>query len=311
MVHHRSKFGCLTRIAADRAATWVAVTAIMVTIAGCQASPDESQKAISVSTIALAEDPRLVDLAELAIAEGRYRDAEDLVNRALLAGTNNRAKLLKAEIYLANGAANKAAQQFGELVDDPDVSAQALQGKGIALLHGGVTEEAYQSLRRAVGIDATLWRAWNALGYYHDSNRDWHDAAKSYENAMSASPNSALIFNNRGYSNLVQRKFDDAIADFAKAIELGPGIETARLNLRLALAWKGRYARAMLGVSNRNIGKALNNVGFVALLRGDYLAAESHFLRALESDASFNKSAWRNLEYLNDLKKIEANELSK
>src|SRR3546814_16264025 len=64
--------------------------------------------------------------------------------------------------------------------------------------------------------------------------------------------------------------------------------------------------RSLLGVSRKNAGRAFNNIGFVALLRGDLPAAESYLLRSMEADAHFNKIANRNLEYLLSLKAINA-----
>ena len=284
------------------------VMTVMIAVAGCQTDGDERPQTAAAATIEKA-DPRLNDLAEKAIAQGRYDAAQRLLDRVLLADAEDiRARLLMAELHLATGLSEQAGREFDELADDPMAAARALQGKGIALMRLGDNAVAYDSLRRAVAIDPTQWRAWNALGYYHDSQRKWSEADESYENALAANPESALIYNNRGFSRLIRRRFDEAVEDLTKALELDPDLETARLNLRLVLAWRGRYGRAMLGVSKKETGKALNNIGFIALLRGDYSNAEAYFLRAMESDASFNTTAWRNLGYLKNLKEIETGE---
>ena len=284
------------------------VTTMMIAVAGCQTAGDARPRTVAAVAVEKA-DPRLYDLAEKALAQGRYGDAKGLLDRVLLADTEDtRARLLMAELHLVTGLPEQAVGEFDELAKDPIVSARALQGKGIALMRIGDNAAAYDALRQAVDIDATQWRAWNALGYYHDSQRNWSDADKSYAHALAADPESALVYNNRGFSRLLQHRFDEAIDDLSRALELDPVLEATRLNLRLVLAWRGRYARAMLGVRKKESGKALNNVGFVALLRGDYSSAESYFLRAMESDATFNKAAWRNLEYLKHLIKIETGE---
>ena len=79
-----------------------------------------------------------------------------------------------------------------------------------------------------------------------------------------------------------------------------------QVNLRLALAWSGRYAHAMTGATDEDISKVLNNVGYVALLRGDFDNAEAYLLRAMEADPSFNKVAWRNLAYLRNIRDLKA-----
>lgn len=293
---------------ANFATLCMVVTTVAVAVAGCQADGDERPQAVAPVAIE-KPDPRLNDLAEKAIAQGRHGDAKRLLDRVLLADAKDiRARLLMAELYLVTGSSERAVREFGELTDDPAAAARALQGKGLALMRIGDNAMAYDSLRQAVDIDPTRWRAWNALGYYHDSKRNWSDAEASYENALAANPDSALVYNNRGFSRLLQHRFDEAVEDLTKALELDPDLETTRVNLRLVLSWRGRYSRAMLGVSKKETGKALNNVGFIALLRGDYSTAESYFLRAMESDASFNKAAWRNLEYLRHLIEIETDE---
>lgn len=296
---------------ADFARRCMVVTTVMIAVAGCQTAGDERPQTVAATAEVAIEkaDPRLSDLAEKAIAQGRYGDARSLLGRVLLADAEDaRARLLMAELHLATGSSEMAVGEFDELADDPEVSARALQGKGIALMRIGDNAVAYDSLRQAVDIDPTQWRAWNALGYYHDSRLDWSAADESYKHALAANPESALVYNNRGFSRLIRRRFDEAVEDLTKALELDPDLEATRVNLRLVLAWRGRYGRAMLGVYEKETGKALNNVGFIALLRGDYSTAESYFLRALESDASFNKVAWRNLGYLKHLLEIETGE---
>ena len=70
----RNKNGTTAHIAPARARTWVAMTAIVIAIAGCQASPDQSPKAVDTPSIQQT-DPRLVNLAELAVRDGRQEEA--------------------------------------------------------------------------------------------------------------------------------------------------------------------------------------------------------------------------------------------
>ncbi len=72
----------------------------------------------------------------------------------------------------------------------------------------------------------------------------------------------------------------------------------------LALAWKGRYVRAVAGATNTNRGRILYNIGLIAILRGDYVNADSYLLRAMEADPSFNEIASRNLAYLKHVKEL-------
>jgi Tfp pilus assembly protein PilF len=136
--------------------------------------------------------PRTIVLAERAIAEGRYGDAGRLLERAILADPENaQAKLLRAEVFLATGANQRALEYFGELAGHPEVGAQALQGEGITLMLLGDAKLGTERLGQAVEADSSLWRAWNALGSHYDNLGDWEAATAGYDKALAANPNSA------------------------------------------------------------------------------------------------------------------------
>jgi Tfp pilus assembly protein PilF len=298
---------CTVAAPLKRIAKACAIASAVAALSGCaDLRLGDGDPAPSAKTASIA--PGLLDATEQAIAAGRYPDAQKFLQQMFAIDAQNpRAKLLLAELHLATGVVPQAAAEFDQLKDVPEFSARAFQGKGLAALLNGEKEAAAEALRMAVKQDANLWRAWNALGYYYDTKQQWPDSAESYERALAANPNSALVYNNRGFSNLLQRRFGEAIADLSKAVEIDPALPGASRNLRLALASNGEYARALVGANGKNLGEALNNVGYIALLRGDYAAAESYLSRAMEADASFNRLAWQNLSYLksiNEMNKI-------
>ncbi|MFQ6017199.1 MAG: tetratricopeptide repeat protein [Kiloniellaceae bacterium] len=297
---------------AGSAKTCGIAAALLLAVSGCATIAEDSPELSLTPTPELEPAaPGTVDLAQRALAENRYEDARKLLERVLVSDPDNaRAKLTLAELRLATGRPKQAAAAFEALVGQPEVRALALQGHGISLMLTGDDEAGYESLRNAVEQDAALWRAWNALGFYHDSRGDWAAAVESYGKALAANPGSALIYNNRGYSMIMQGRLEEAIEDLNKALRLDPELPTVQGNLRLAFAWQGKYAHAMSGVSEKDMGKVLNNIGFIAMLRGDYANAEAYLLRAMEVDPSFNEAASRNLAYLKSMRDIENAEAS-
>ena len=183
--------------------------------------------------------------------------------------------------------------------------ARALQGKGISLLLIGDAETGARSLQDAVAEDPSLWRAWSALGAHYDGQEDWPAAASAYEAAIEAKSDAALVYNNRGFHYLLQRRVPAAIADFSRALELSPDFEPAELNLRIALAWDGQYDYSVSGVQESELPEALNNAGYIATLRGDYVDAESLLLRSIEADYGFNRIARRNMNFLEGVRGLE------
>jgi Flp pilus assembly protein TadD len=290
-----------------RASGLVVIAATMlVALAGCE-TLSLNQKEPEVAALPTVEPvaPGTLVLAERALSESRHRDAGRLIERVLLSEPENwEAQLLLAELHLASGDPQRADAVFETLVDKAGVGGRALQGHGIALTLLGDMDEGVESLQRAVAQDSGLWRAWNALGYHHDTNRDWAAAGDSYGKALEGNPNSALIYNNRGFSRLMQKRLEEAVADFDRALRIDPESEVARENLRLALAWQGKYVHAMTGVSNRDMPRILNNIGYIALMRGDYGNAEAYLLRAMEADPRYNETAARNLSYLKQIQEL-------
>lgn len=288
-----------------RASGFVAV-AMLVALAGCETlSPNQLEPEAAVLPLPEPAAPGTIDLAARALDEDRLDDAGQLLDRVLIAEPENwRALLLLAELHLASGAPTRAEPIFQSLTDKADVDARALQGLGITLILQGKQDSGVDRLRQAVEMDSGLWRAWNALGYYHDSNSDWEASAKSYSKAIESNPDSMMIYNNRGFSMLMQKRLEEAVADFNRALRIDPDFDIAQENLRLALAWQGKYVHAMAGTENRDMARILNNVGFIALMRGDYDNAESYLLRAMEADPRYNDTAARNLTYLKQVREL-------
>jgi len=296
-----------------RASGSIAVAATMlVALIGCETlslSLDQEEPEAEVLPVVAPVAPGTLALADRALSENRHEDARRLVQRVLLSEPENwEARLLLAELHLAMGAPRIAEPAFESLVDKAGVEGRALQGYGISLMLQGDLDGGLESLQRAVGQDSGLWRAWNALGYYHDSNQDWAAAGDSYGKALEGNPDSALIYNNRGFSLLMQRRLEEAVADFHHAQQLDPELDLAQENLRLALAWQGKYVHAMAGASNRDMARILNNVGFIAIMRGDYDNAEAYLLRAMEADPRYNETAARNLSYLEQVRELAKSE---
>ncbi len=97
---------------------------------------------------------------------------------------------------------------------------------------------------------------------------------------------------------------DEAIGEFRKALGVDPDSETIQNNYRLALAAKGNYADATRMIPHEKQAAVLNNVGFIAMQRGDLVVAEGYFARAMEQSPSFNTIAAQNIEQLKAKKEV-------
>ena len=277
---------------------------LLATLAACESFGFGKEKPDPLAVLKDgAGTESLLGAADAAIAQRRIEDAAILLGRVLKKDPNNsQAKLRVAEMYLISNKLELAAASFKYLSTASDVRAKALQGLGIAMMKQGELDTAHKALKEAVDEDASLWRAWNALGVYYDTQSLWNDADESYKQALAAKPELALIHNNLGRSLLMQQKFVEATSAFRKALRIRPNLKAARANLRHSLAWEGKYQEAMAGVKRGELPTVLNDVGYIAILRGDYDRAEALLSRAMVVSPTFNETASKNLDYVKTIR---------
>jgi Flp pilus assembly protein TadD len=209
-----------------------------------------------------------------------------------------RARYAVAEVLLGLDRPKEALTRFEEVQSDDAFRVRAWQGMGLALLAMGNTNAAITQLNSALETDPSLWRSWAALGRAYDKEKRWSESAAAYEKCLAVSPHPAMIANNIGMSLLLQKRYAEAAHQFERAMAQDPTLETARSNLRIALAWQGRYDEALAGLELSGRADALNNVGYVAMLRGDYKEAQQYFSQSLESSPTYHDGAAMNLEAL-------------
>lgn len=286
--------------------THLLLVALVSALAGCAGLPTEDRglDVVEVETIEVAP---AIKVGEQALAQARHREALKEFQRVLQQEPENeRAKLGLAEAYLGLGAHEQAQTLFEDVEDVPDLRLRATQGIAMARLAQGEIDQAQTMLAEVTAEDASLWRAWNALAHSHDLQRAWGEAAEAYGQALAAAPRPALIHNNWGMSLMAQGRHEEAMDRFAQALKLDPSLDVAQTNLRLALAYQDRYAEALSGAEQDELPKTLNNVGYIALLRGDLARAEAYFLRALEASPAYYSAAAKNLQLLGSMRQIEA-----
>ena len=263
----------------------------------------QSESKPSPAPTAKVDTASLLTAADATRSEGRLSEATTIYQQILVADPNSvEAQYGTAECLLGLGRAADAKPIFQALEGKEKFHALALQGVGIADLALDKREEAAKALQDVVTADPNLWRAYNGLGLIADSKRQFPVALELYHKALTINPGSAVLLNNLGYSRLLAGKPDEALANFRKALNLDPTAETIQNNLRLAIAAKGDYTGATQNIPSGTQAVVLNNVGFIAMRRGDLTTAESLLSRAMEADPHYDDTIAKNLDQLNALK---------
>ena len=257
----------------------------------------------SVRHIAPEQVSTALAQAEADLRERRLDTALSGFQSVLRAQPDNlRAHTGVAETHLAMGNGDLALKAYAAWPEQAAEQPQALQGRGIAHLLVGDDAAAHPLLTKAVEADPSLWRAWNALGLSNDRKRNWAQADLCYQRAAQANPGGAEILNNRGYSLLQRGDHAASIQLLRQALQIDPTLEAARNNLTLANALQGRYEGALTAIPSDTMPVALNNVGYAALLRGDYPSAETYLMRAVQSSPRHFERANENLRWLSYLR---------
>jgi Flp pilus assembly protein TadD len=266
-----------------------------------------SQSAEAPSSGKLVSNSVILEI-QRALDEQRYLDAAAQINQSVVAGADDpRLALFTGELSLARGRYGDALASLKTVDSSPTLGARALQGEGIALSQLGRSTEAMQALQKSVAEDPKAWLAWNALGAEYDRVRDWPDAESAYGHAIATSQDAPIVLNNRGYSRLLQNRMDEAVTDFLAALRKKPDLSVARTNLRLAIAMKGEYERAIEGTTPGDKAAVLNNAGFAAILRGDYARAEDLLAQAMKARGEYYARASQNLETAEGMKTRQGN----
>jgi tetratricopeptide (TPR) repeat protein len=92
---------------------------------------------------------------------------------------------------------------------------------------------------------------------------------------------------------------------FLEGLNYAPGFFRIRNNLAISLAWQSRYDEAisvLVKVVKHEI--AYNNIGYIAMLNKQYSVVENYFKKALFISPSYYVRAARNLEKLENLKRL-------
>jgi Flp pilus assembly protein TadD len=278
--------------------------------AGCASSENNLTRDI-VSDIAHADTAKIDTEKSLAQGEqglmaGDHEAAYESFARVLQEDSNNPEALAGlGESLLIGGEPKKALGVFAKLEEQPHHKAVAYQGQGLALLGMAEYAKAEVLLGKALKEDTQLWRSWNALGTIKDRGGDWAEAREDYERALEINPDAIEAINNRGISFLWEGKYLEAEKTFKEVLRRSPDLVEARTNLRMALAWQGKYVEALTGIRKKEMAVMLNNVGYIAMKRGDYEFAEAYLAQAMQMSPSYYAKAAENMEYLKQLKHAE------
>ncbi len=236
-----------------------------------------------------------------ALSSGDLSTAQAAFTAALRGSPNDPEPALGlAETYLALGDLQTAGRLFDLVASDTSGADQGrlLQGRGLVALAQGQTEEAIRLLEQSVDRSPGMWRAWAGLGRAYGRQGRSGQARSAFARAEDAAPVRALVINDIGMLHLEEKEPTAALEAFQRALAIDPANVTASANARIARAMLGEYDAAVSGARPGELPDVLNNVGYIAIVNGDFEVADRLLRRAVEISPVYHEAASANLDLL-------------
>jgi tetratricopeptide (TPR) repeat protein len=154
------------------------------------------------------------------------------------------------------------------------------------------TDGAFEHARTALALDPSLPDAWNTLGLLLHEKKQFTDAEAAYREAIRQRPNYAAAHINLGSTLQAEGRLDDATESLRTANRLEPFNAAALTNLAQVLIDMGEFhlldeaetlCRRAVAVAP-TLSPAINSLGNVLRLQGNFDDAMSFYQRALQLD---------------------------
>lgn len=233
-------------------------------VAASDVTPDWFRQAA-----AAIENDRLVEAGAVLARDEAGRDPIDAARL--------RARLLSAE---GRHKAAVAILSRPELAGRLDCADKGFWLKSAVAAASADAETLGETIAQACSADADIWLARAVLA---DRQARWDVAEAFYARAAELAPDSRLVFVNRGYSLILQRRFQEAETLIAAAVRRWPDDRTLQNNWDLARGALGLAPEPRSGESVERRAERLNNAGYAALLAGRREEARALLTRALET----------------------------
>lgn len=218
------------------------------------------------------------------------------------------ALLLAARTVVRNRDWRDDLTLFGKNVQTLPTSAKARYNLGVAYVRVGRLTDAERQLREAVRLRPGYSLAVSLLGKVLADQGRWGEAEPHFRAALTMDrlvreaadpfPNlgqwRAAHEMNLGIAHFAMGRIEEAERELRRAVSLDPRLAEARIQLGILLTRTGRLDEAerelRTAIEQRDDAMAHNNLGIVLSARGDEVAAEQEFRRALHRDPRLDQA---------------------
>jgi tetratricopeptide (TPR) repeat protein len=129
---------------------------------------------------------------------------------------------------------NATVQQYLDMVDSQEASAQQLAAMGNFLAAAGMTRDAMEYYAVALRLDDQDTVLWNNVGTLHRQLGEMSQAAAAYREALALNPNAAAAHYNLGAVLDEMGKYKEAVEAYKQALTLDPTLGDPAYNPQAA-----------------------------------------------------------------------------
>jgi Flp pilus assembly protein TadD len=137
-----------------------------------------------------------------------------------------------------------------------------------------------------------------------DQNEDWATADAAYARAEKLSIRPAAVLNNWGVSQMSRGDLEAAEATFGRSLSFDTSLFNAKNNLAIVRGLQGEYELPLVPLSGEERAVLMNNLGIIAMRRGDERTARKLFADAVATSPQHYSGA------ANKLAALEADSLN-
>jgi Flp pilus assembly protein TadD len=240
---------------------------------------------------------------------------DDAINKALAGRVNvtpAKAVEMAGQLY-SRGQYGPAARVCQQVIDSRPGNADAHNILGVTLAAMGRTDEAVESLKRAIKINAQAPSYHSNLGEILRLAGRTSEAEEVLKEAIKLAPDSPQALNNLGITQYELRKFSNAVDFYRRALAVNPAMSEALNNLGNALRMTGdidgavqAYQEAL--TQRANYPEAYNNLGTLLQQDGKPEEAEHAMRKAIQQNPRYVE-AHNNLALLLQVQKKDVEAL--
>lgn len=258
--------------------------------------------------IGLEIDPRHPEsramLAAYLFAKGKIDEGISQLDRAI-ATTPNMAALhfLKGYALEKKGSHREAVDNFTKAIEINDQIPGYFCRRAISLGNAGDFRAALRDVDAAETIMPTYFDVASARAMITQKQKGYGHSGQTIAVGLQSNPQSADLWQGKGFNHYSNRQYSQAIEAFQKALEINPGYGEAHMGIGMVCIQQGKLDEALIHLNRatrhkEHLGRAYFEKSLVYIAKKDYEAAKVELANAIKYEPG-------NATYQQQLKNIQ------